>query len=295
MGATLPTLTRHLSDHAADLSAAFGRLYAANTIGAIVGAGAGRLRPHRVARPVGDAARRRGAAPGRPGSWPRPRPRSSRAAPRRGARAAPPRPAATSVRDAGPPIAGRPRLAISLAFVSGPDLARLPGPVDPAHRVGDRQLDLRVLAHPDGLPARPRPRRAGVHRACAAACGASSTCSPRPRSRSPPWPSLGMVILINSLGGRGHGPDHLDRRPARRLRPEDGPRRPAGDVRHGPQLPGRLERSWPATTARSAAGRASCSRPTPSARSSGRSSSRSSSSRWSARPSRWVSSRSSTR
>src|ERR1700704_1887167 len=39
MGATLPTLTRHLSDHASDLSAAFGRLYAANTIGAIVGAG----------------------------------------------------------------------------------------------------------------------------------------------------------------------------------------------------------------------------------------------------------------
>jgi spermidine synthase len=39
MGATLPTLTRHLSDHADDLSAAFGRLYAANTIGAIVGAG----------------------------------------------------------------------------------------------------------------------------------------------------------------------------------------------------------------------------------------------------------------
>jgi spermidine synthase len=38
MGATLPTLTRHLSDHATDLSAAFGRLYAANTIGAIVGA-----------------------------------------------------------------------------------------------------------------------------------------------------------------------------------------------------------------------------------------------------------------
>ena len=37
MGATLPTLTRHLTTHAADLSAAFGRLYAANTIGAIVG------------------------------------------------------------------------------------------------------------------------------------------------------------------------------------------------------------------------------------------------------------------
>ena len=38
MGATLPTLTRYLSRDAAHLSSAFGRLYAANTIGAIIGA-----------------------------------------------------------------------------------------------------------------------------------------------------------------------------------------------------------------------------------------------------------------
>ncbi len=37
MGATLPTLTRYLSRHADHLSEAFGRLYAANTLGAIVG------------------------------------------------------------------------------------------------------------------------------------------------------------------------------------------------------------------------------------------------------------------
>lgn len=37
MGATLPTLTRHLSRDASGLSAAFGRLYAANTFGAILG------------------------------------------------------------------------------------------------------------------------------------------------------------------------------------------------------------------------------------------------------------------
>ena len=37
MGATLPTLTRYLSSNAANLSEAFGRLYAANTLGAIVG------------------------------------------------------------------------------------------------------------------------------------------------------------------------------------------------------------------------------------------------------------------
>ena len=37
MGATLPALTRHLTGGSAHLSGAFGRLYAANTIGAIVG------------------------------------------------------------------------------------------------------------------------------------------------------------------------------------------------------------------------------------------------------------------
>jgi spermidine synthase len=38
MGATLPTLTRYLSRDPSELSVAFGRLYAANTIGAILGA-----------------------------------------------------------------------------------------------------------------------------------------------------------------------------------------------------------------------------------------------------------------
>ncbi|HET9522034.1 MAG TPA: fused MFS/spermidine synthase, partial [Candidatus Limnocylindrales bacterium] len=37
MGATLPTLSRHLSHRRAELGGAFGRLYAVNTIGAIVG------------------------------------------------------------------------------------------------------------------------------------------------------------------------------------------------------------------------------------------------------------------
>src|SRR5687767_7528534 len=37
MGATLPTLTRYLTRDPANLSAAFGKLYAANTIGAIIG------------------------------------------------------------------------------------------------------------------------------------------------------------------------------------------------------------------------------------------------------------------
>ena len=37
MGATLPTLSRHMSRHRAELGSAFGRLYTINTIGAIVG------------------------------------------------------------------------------------------------------------------------------------------------------------------------------------------------------------------------------------------------------------------
>lgn len=40
MGATLPSLSRHLARRAADLGDVFGRLYAANTLGAIVGAAA---------------------------------------------------------------------------------------------------------------------------------------------------------------------------------------------------------------------------------------------------------------
>ena len=38
MGATLPSLTRHLARHAADLGDVFGRLYAANTVGGVLGA-----------------------------------------------------------------------------------------------------------------------------------------------------------------------------------------------------------------------------------------------------------------
>jgi spermidine synthase len=43
MGATLPSLSRHLAHRAADLGDVFGRLYAANTLGAIVGAAAAGL------------------------------------------------------------------------------------------------------------------------------------------------------------------------------------------------------------------------------------------------------------
>ncbi len=38
MGATLPSLTRYLARRAADLGDVFGRLYSANTLGAVLGA-----------------------------------------------------------------------------------------------------------------------------------------------------------------------------------------------------------------------------------------------------------------
>ena len=69
MGATLPTLTRHLT-RTAELSSAFGRLYAANTIGAIAGTAVAGLRADRAARAVrGPGGRCR--LLGRRRAWPR--------------------------------------------------------------------------------------------------------------------------------------------------------------------------------------------------------------------------------
>ena len=59
MGATLPTLTRHFAGDVS-LAGAFSRLYAANTIGAIVGTVVAGLRAHRAARAVGGAGGRCG-------------------------------------------------------------------------------------------------------------------------------------------------------------------------------------------------------------------------------------------
>ena len=53
MGATLPTLTRYLSSNAANMSEAFGRLYAANTTGAASDVPPSAAAPHRL---VGAAA-----------------------------------------------------------------------------------------------------------------------------------------------------------------------------------------------------------------------------------------------
>ena len=129
MGATLPTLTRYLTADG-HLSAAFGRLYAANTIGAIVGtlvAGLVLIELFGLSRGAGGRRRLLGDR------------RASRALLARAARAV----TAAPVPVRGPPravatAAGRaPRCAARIARARpgdrlhlGPDVARLPGPVD---------------------------------------------------------------------------------------------------------------------------------------------------------------------
>jgi spermidine synthase len=116
MGATLPTLTRHLSAHADELSASFGRLYAANTIGAILGAGlAGFFLIEWLGLSgtlfVGAACS--GIAGVLALTLDRVQVGRARAA------ALAPRPATIIRPPSGLPTGGRPRLAIMLAFVSG--------------------------------------------------------------------------------------------------------------------------------------------------------------------------------
>ena len=124
MGATLPALTRHLTRDAAPDRRAFGRLYAANTLGAIVGTLRRGPRPDRAVRAERHAADRCGmlgtaglvALCAEPAARPAPvdaEPPLSR--PRRG-----------------PTDGRRPRVAPSPGWPCrrirlGPDLARLPG------------------------------------------------------------------------------------------------------------------------------------------------------------------------
>ncbi len=192
MGATLPTLTRYLTRNG-HLSAAFGKLYAANTIGAIVGtlvagivlielfgltgalavgagcsliAGVSALwlaRSETVsdvdARPRAD----RGGRSARAGRGTR-RPAAARPARARAAR----------------PHASRARDRVRV----GPDVARLPGPVDADARLGDRQHDVRLHGHPRDVPDRSRDRRADLHARSAHGSATRPGCSPPPRSWS---------------------------------------------------------------------------------------------------------------
>ncbi len=118
----------------------------------------------------------------------------------------------------------------------GPDLARLPGPVDPPARLGHRRFDLCLHDDPDDLPDRPGARVRW-----------SSTSFGRGSRRSTSWRSV-RSSSRSSFRRDGHrdrarasrSPQPHDglQQPVHELRPAGRARRPAGDVRDGPDLPG---------------------------------------------------------
>ncbi len=105
MGATLPTLTRYLTQGGRGIAGAFQRLYTANTVGAIVGHGARGLRADRAARADRGAGGRGGllghGRRDRPGAGPA---LGIRHNGRRGPRRPRPRPAPPSRRRRRPPL-----------------------------------------------------------------------------------------------------------------------------------------------------------------------------------------------
>ena len=185
MGATLPTLTRYLARDAS-LAGAFSRLYAANTIGAILGTlVAGfvliELLGLSGALVVGAGC---SAVAGLAALW---LARSSGTccdvvvAPppiRRSAR----RPASSALATLLP--APRAHGGVHL----GPDLARLPGRLDAAPGVRDRQHDLRVHDHPRDVPDRDRHRRGALRTSSDRGSATRSGSSPPARSSQPPSP-----------------------------------------------------------------------------------------------------------
>ena len=220
MGATLPTLTRYLSGDQ-HLSRAFSRLYAANTFGAILGTIAagffliellgltGTLLVGAACSGIAGVAalvidRRRAAAEAGIGA----RPPASPGVEDARADASVDEPPGTR---AGPAPAARARSWPSLvAFVSGPDVARLPDPLDPAAVLGDRQLDLRLQLDPRDLPDRARPRRDASTRSSGRGSPARSCSSRSPRSSSPLIAVSGLVLVI------GHPAPSSRRRRSRR-------------------------------------------------------------------------------
>ena len=189
MGATFPTLTRHLA-RSSQLSRAFGRLYAANTFGAILGTLAAGLVLIELfglsqALVVGAGCslvagtRRALAQPGRP----RGRRRAAPDGP-----AAPPSPRAPGRRRP-PPDADRDRPDDRVRVRA--DLARIPGHLDAPARIGHRQHDVRVHGHPGRVPRRHRPRAPSSSISSGPGCATRSRGSRSPRSSSRGWPSLG--------------------------------------------------------------------------------------------------------
>ena len=183
MGATLPTLTRQLTRDA-HLSSAFGRLYAANTLGAIIGTFAAGLILIELLGLTGTlvvGAACSGIA-GLAALW---LSREAEAA----ARARQPGATSGRGRDPGreavdridPPPDPRARRGVRL----GAHVARLPGPLDAPPVVRHRQLDLRLHDDPGHVPDRHRDRRRRVRRRSVPASAARSVRSRSPRSSSP--------------------------------------------------------------------------------------------------------------
>ena len=195
MGATLPTLTRYLSRDPAQLSIAFGRLYAANTVGAIIGTIAagfvliellgltGTLLVGATCSALAGVIallldRSRGSLP---------------------AAASVPATATATVRaerasgvitPSTCPARPRHRLCVRV------HLARLPDALDEVARVGDRQLHVRVHDDPRRVPHRPRRRSDRVrdvpfpdprHASASSRTGRSSWPSSWCSVRTPSW------------------------------------------------------------------------------------------------------------
>ena len=277
MGATLPTLTRHLARDAT-LSGAFSRLYAANTIGAIVGTVARRVRPDRAAS----------ACPGRSRSGPAARPR--RGSPRSGWLAAPAPADAEPVdqpldareptrptrrrRHAAPHAGAAPRPDRRLHL--RPDVPRLPGHLDPAARLGDGQHDLRLHDDPRDVPHRDR-ARGGALRGPADADRRSAPAARR-------QPGRRCRARARSASSSSWSPPHVPTpgKPIETLRGAVrlvGPRRPARSRSRWASRSRRRRRCSQTMRRTPGRGPAGCSRRTRSARSSAAWSCRSCSSR----------------
>ena len=163
MGATLPTLTRYLTQGGRGIAGAFQRLYTANTVGAIVGTAlagfvliellglTGALVVGAVCSGTAGAIalvldRRLGDPPRRP-------PRSLRLRPPRRRR---PPTAATPAPTVGARPHATPRPDARLRV--GPHVAGLPGHLEPPPRRRHGELHLRVHDHPRAVPGRHRDR-----------------------------------------------------------------------------------------------------------------------------------------
>ncbi len=240
MGATFPSLTRHLARSSA-LSRAFGRLYAANTLGAIAGTLAAGLVLIEVfglstalaigagcSAIAGVAALLLSRRDGSPDPESAPVDPSTPAAP-----AAPPRATSAAHRPGGDP---GPRSARTAHLVHlRADVARLPGDVDATARVGHGQHDVRVHRDPRRLPDGDRDRCVDLQ------------CHPptpaRPPAAARHHPDRGGGAGPHRAGGR--------HRAARATQPG----------RADPDAPGAVRRAHCSSSCRSPSSSASRSRP----------------------------------